>query len=59
MIDVAIIGTGVCGAAVARELSKYRDLQIVCLERIRTWPTGLPKQTVGSCMRDTTPSREL
>lgn len=47
MIDVAIIGTGVCGAAVARELSKYRDLQIVCLEKDTDVANGTSKANSG------------
>ncbi len=33
MYDIAIIGAGVCGAAIARELSRYR-LKICALERV-------------------------
>lgn len=46
MKDVIIIGTGVCGAAVARELSKYR-LNILCLEKDNDVANGTSKANSG------------
>lgn len=46
MYDVIIIGTGVCGAAVARELSKYR-LKVLCLEKENDVADGTTKANSG------------
>ncbi len=46
MYDVIIIGTGVCGAAVARELSKYK-LNTLCLEKENDIANGTTKANSG------------
>lgn len=46
MYDVIIIGSGVVGAAIARELSKY-NLKIVILEREEDVATGASKANSG------------
>ena len=46
MYDVAIIGAGVIGAAVARELSKY-ELKIIILEQENDVSTGTSKANSG------------
>ena len=51
--DVIIIGAGVTGTAVARELSRYQ-IKTCVLER-----EELPKQTVQSSMPVTMQNREL
>ena len=49
MYDVAIIGAGVVGSAIARELSKYQVMP-VSLNVKKTCATVLPKQTVPLSM---------
>ncbi|MDR1701378.1 MAG: FAD-dependent oxidoreductase, partial [Sporomusaceae bacterium] len=44
--DVAIIGGGICGAAIARELSKY-DLSVVLLEKELDAAMGATKANSG------------
>lgn len=46
MYDVIVIGTGACGAAVARELSKYR-LKVLCLEKENDVANGTTKANSG------------
>ncbi len=46
MYDVIIIGAGVCGAAVARELSKYQ-LKVLCLEKENDVANGTSKANSG------------
>lgn len=46
MYDVIIIGAGVCGAAVARELSKYH-LKVLCLEKENDVANGTSKANSG------------
>lgn len=44
MYDVVIIGAGVTGSAVARELSRYQ-LKVLVLERRRTYAVAHPRPT--------------
>ncbi|MGI5958889.1 MAG: NAD(P)/FAD-dependent oxidoreductase [Massiliimalia sp.] len=46
MYDVVIIGAGVCGGAVARELSKYQ-LKVLCLEKENDVADGTSKANSG------------
>ena len=46
MYDVAVIGTGVIGTAIARELSRY-DLKVVVLEKENDICTGASKANSG------------
>ena len=46
MYDVIVIGAGVCGAAVCRELSKYR-LKVLCLEKENDVADGTSKANSG------------
>ena len=46
MYDVIVIGAGVCGAAICRELSKYR-LKILCLEKEDDVADGTSKANSG------------
>lgn len=46
MYDVIVVGTGVCGAAVARELSKYQ-LKVLCLEKENDVADGTTKANSG------------
>lgn len=55
MYDAIIIGAGVTGCAIARELSRYQ-LNILVLEKKRTSAAEPPKQTAPSSMPDTTQS---
>ena len=56
--DVIIIGAGVSGCAVARELARYR-LRVCVLDRNSDIGEGTSKQTAGSYMRDMTQSPVL
>ncbi|MFR5730571.1 MAG: FAD-dependent oxidoreductase [Clostridium sp.] len=47
--DVVVIGGGVIGCAVARELSRYQ-LKTCVVERKRTYVPEPQKPTVRSCM---------
>ena len=55
MYDAIIIGAGVTGCAIARELSRYQ-LNILCWKKKRTSAAEPPKQTAPSSMPDTTQS---
>lgn len=57
MYDVVIIGAGVIGCAVARELSRYQ-LKTVVLEKEKMCAAVLPKQTAPLFMRDLMRNRE-
>lgn len=46
MYDVIVVGTGVCGAAVARELSKYQ-MNVLCLEKENDVADGTTKANSG------------
>jgi len=46
MYDVIIVGAGVCGTSLARELSKYH-LSVCCLERENDVATGTTKANSG------------
>ena len=52
MYDVIIIGAGVSGAAIARELSRYQGKIFVYWTKRQTSVVGHPRQTVRSSMRD-------
>ena len=56
MYDVIIIGAGVSGAAVARELSRYR-VKACVLEKEEDVCCGTSKRTVRSSMPDMMRSR--
>lgn len=56
--DVIIIGAGVTGTAVARELSRYQIKPVYWKER-KMYVVELPKQTVRSSMPVTMQNREL
>jgi glycerol-3-phosphate dehydrogenase len=47
MIDVLIIGAGVCGAAIARELSKYQNLAVLCVDKDTDVANGTSKANSG------------
>ena len=51
MYDVIIIGAGVSGAAIARELSRYQGNFVYWTKR-QTSVVGHPRQTVGLFMQD-------
>ena len=55
--DVLIIGAGVSGSAIARELSKT-NLKTIVLEKEEDVCEGTSKRTPALCMPATTPSRE-
>lgn len=46
MYDVVVIGAGVCGAAVTRELSRYR-VKVLCLEKENDVADGTSKANSG------------
>ena len=50
MYDVIIIGAGVCGCAVARELSRFQG-KICVLNGRRMCAAERRRQTAESCMR--------
>lgn len=56
MMDVIIIGAGVIGSSIARELSRYQ-LDICVLEKDRMFAVEHQKQTVELSMRDMMPNR--
>ena len=58
MYDVVIIGAGVTGCAVARELSRYQ-LKVLVLEREEDVCCGTSRQTVPSSMRALTQRQVL
>lgn len=51
MYDVIIIGAGVSGSAIARELSRYQG-KFCVLEKKQISVVERPKQTVGLFMQD-------
>lgn len=55
--DVIIIGAGVSGCAIARELAKGKR-KIAVLEAKSDVCEGLPRQTVALCMRGMMRCRE-
>lgn len=57
MFDVVIIGAGVTGSAIAREVSRYK-LNTCVIERKRMSVMRHPRQTVRSSMRDLMQFRE-
>ena len=50
MYDVAIIGAGVTGSAIARELSRYQ-LNVCVIEREEMFAAAHPRPTVPLFMR--------
>ncbi len=56
--DVVIIGAGVVGSAVARELSRYR-VHAAVLERNWTWHAAIPAGIRGCSMPVSPISRVL
>ena len=58
MYDVVIIGAGVTGSAIARELSRYQYRTIV-LDKNSDVCEGTSRQTAGLSMRDLIVSRVL
>ena len=56
--DVAVIGAGVSGALIARELSRY-DLKIALLEKNNDVATETSKPTAPLFMRATMQRRAL
>ena len=57
MYDIVIIGAGVTGSAIARELSRYQA-NICVLEKGDTYVQGHQKPTVALCIPDLTQNRE-
>ena len=57
MTDVIIIGAGVTGCAIARELSRY-DLDVLVLEREEDVCCGTSKANSAIIPRDSTPFPE-
>lgn len=58
MYDVIIIGSGVSGSALPRELSRY-DLKIGVLEKEEDVAVEHPRRTAESCMPDLMPARAV
>lgn len=56
MVDVLIIGAGVTGSAIARELART-ERSVLVLERELMCAKGPARPTAVLCMRDTTPNR--
>ena len=54
--DVVIIGGGVTGCAIARELSRYR-LKIALVEAAEDVAMGASRANSAICMRVTMPNR--
>jgi len=56
--DVVVIGAGVTGTAVARELARYQ-VKVFLVESILMWLVVVPRPTQLLCMRVTTRRPEL
>lgn len=58
MYDAAIIGAGVVGSAIARELSKY-NINACVIEKMRMYAAAHQKQTAPLSMPAMMPPRAL